>query len=568
MFYLCPIMFVRLKTTPNSPKTAVQLVENVRNGSTVRQKIVRHFGFALNEKEIAALKNLALHYKSELEEQRSPTLFAKESLMENIELGLVAGEQDRCPLLVNLRDIKEEQRICVGIHQTYGKIFDQVGYGNSLKNASRRKASVKMLLNMVMARISNPVSKRGSVELLEREYGVNLDVNSVYRMMDYLDEEAIEKVKLLSYGHVKGLLNETVNMVFYDCTTLYFESFTEDDLKQNGYSKDGKFNQSQVLLAVMVTQSGLPVGYEVFEGSKFEGHTIDKALARLHGQYKIDNVIFVADAALLSRDNIKEFRDKKQDFIVGARIKNLPAGVTKQILDKSRYRNLTEGGQEEQVLTCQEIPLEAGQLRLLVTYSERRAAKDRHDREKAIEALKKRLEKSPNPKSLLNNFGYKMFVKLEGEAKLVTDEEKIKAAQQWDGLHGIITNISQEKQSAASLLAHYKGLWQVEETFRISKHDLRMRPIFHWTPRRIHAHIAICFMALMCMRLMEYKVRLQYKKMSPAAIRNVLLQLSVSILKDYKTGKRYVLPAKATQDAKKIYQLLGRQWTDTPYQLK
>jgi transposase len=563
-----PIMFVRTKRTPNSPKTAIQLVETIRTGKSIRQKLVRHFGFAINDEEIDALKKLALVYKSDLEAKTLPKLFSRDNLVSLIETQSNKAIEDDRPLPVDLRDIKEEQRICVGIHQCYGKIFDRIGFGTAISNPVRRKASVQMLRDMVMARIVKPASKRSSVEMLEREYGLNLDVNAVYRMMDFLDDEAIKRVKLHSYQYTKSLLDEKVDIIFYDCTTLYFESFIEDDLKQNGYSKDGKFNQSQVLLAIMVTSYGLPIGYELYEGSKFEGHTLDDALIQLHKQYKIDRIIFVADAALLSTENIGRFAERKQPFIVGARIKNLAKNITHKILDKTAYQALgtQEDGHEEDV-TYVEIPMEEG-LRLIVTHSPRRASKDKYDREKAIESLRKRIEKSSNPTSLLSNFGYKKFVKIDGEAKLLTDEVKIAEAEKWDGLHGIVTNLTVEESTAADLLHHYKGLWQVEETFRLGKHDLRMRPIFHWTPKRIKAHVAICYMALCSIRAMEYLVRFQYKKLSPAAIRNELMRLETSILKDYKTGNQYALPSKASQHAKKIYQIMGLKWNDTPYLLK
>lgn len=560
-------MFIRTKKTPNSPKTAVQLVQAVRCGNTVKQKIIRHFGYALNEEEIKALKKLALHYKMELEAQANSTLFDNDSILAMVEQGAKQAQNEEHPLPVNLRDVKEEKRIVVGIHHTYGSLFNQIGFSTVVKNPSRHKASVKTLLNIVMARIAKPVSKRSSVFMLEQEYGIKVDVNAVYRMMDLIDDHAIAKTKELAYQYTKRLLEEEVNVIFYDCTTLYFESFIQDDLKQNGYSKDSKFNQSQIVLALMVTQQGLPISYQLYEGSKFEGHTLDDALQQLHLQYKIGKLIFVADSALLSSENIQRFAAKRQPFIVGARLKNMSKEHTRQILNKELYRPVQENDDEEEACSYQEILLPDG-LRLIVTYSPRRAAKDKHDREKAIEALSKRIAKSPNPLSLLNNFGYKKFVQLEGKAKLVADQAKIKQAEQWDGLHGIITNITAEQATVQTLLQHYKGLWQIEETFRISKHNLRMRPIFHWTERRIKAHIAICYMALVCMRVLEYKVRLQYKKLSPAAIRNHLLQLEVSILKDYKTQKQYALPSKATQDAKKIYQLLGLKYTDTPYQIK
>jgi len=560
-------MFVRTKKSPNSPKIAVQLVENVRTGNKVQQRIIRHFGTALSDEEVEALKKLAVHYQAELENASKPTVFDTDTLAELTLTRRPRDEEDN-PLHVNLKDIKEEKRITVGIHEFYGSLFDEIGFHRVVENPARKKASVKLLKEMVMARIGLPAIKRQSVEMLEREYGVKIDVNAVYRAMDFLDEDAIEKIGKLAYEHTTGLIGASVDVVFYDCTTLYFESFTEDELKQNGYSKDGKFNQAQVLLAIIVTKSGLPLGYELFPGKTFEGDTLKSALEKLKEKYQIDKVIFVADAALLSKNNITLIEGEEQEFILGARIKNMSLEVTRKILDKDAYKPLYDGGGQEKAgeITFREIMLEGEKYRLIVTYSPTRAAKDRHDREKAIEQLSKRIGRSKNPKSLLSNYGYKKFVKIEGEAKLVRDEEKIKDAEQWDGLHGIYTNI--KELAASELLMQYKGLWQVEETFRISKHDLSMRPIFHWTPRRIKAHIALCFMALVCVRTAEYRVALQYKKLSPQAIRRVLLGLEISILKDHKTGKVYALPSKATQDAKKIYQIMGLKWTDVPYLIK
>lgn len=564
-------MFIREKRTPNSDKVAIQLVDSIRSGTKVKQKIIRHFGFALNDDEKTALRKIASNYKASMLAKNAPALFEKGDLLNKvIEHGQKSIHHTKA-IPVNLCDIREEKRIHVGIHQSYGRVYDDIGFTKTLKTPSRKKTSVRLMRDIVMARIANPMSKRSSAIMLEQEYGVKANLGSVYNMMDLIDETVIEKIKTLSYQYSKSLLDEKVNIVFYDCTTLYFESFIEDDLKQNGYSKDGKFNQSQVLLAVMVTQAGLPVGYELYEGSKFEGHTLDKALERLHQQYKIDKLIFVADAALLSAENIQSFKDKNQPFIVGARIKNMSNAWTEKILDIKEYKPLypknenDKNNEDADESTFIDINNTQEGTRLIVTHSPKRAAKDRHDREKSIESLTKRIAKSKDPKSLLNNFGYKKFIKIEGDATITTDTEKIKEAQKWDGLHGIITNMDEE--STQSLLAHYKGLWQVEETFRISKHDLRMRPIFHWTEKRIKAHIAICFMALMCVRVLEYKVRLQYKKLSPEVLRYELEKLQVSILIDQSTQKQYVLPSKASQHARKILQLLGHRWGETPYHI-
>ena len=558
-------MFIREKKTPLSEKTAVQLVEAVREGNKIKQKIIRHFGFGFNIEEVEALKNIALRYKLELENKSQPALFESGSMMELVTKASTK-EDDQKPLPVNLKNIVEEKRIKIGIHQVYGNIYEQIGFNKVLQNPTRKKSSVRLMRDIVMTRINKPESKKSSVNTLINEYGIEADVNAVYRMMDLLNDKAIENIQQTCYQNTFGLLGEKIDIIFYDCTTLYFESFTEDELKENGYSKDGKFNQSQVVLALMVSKQGLPIGYEVFSGGTFEGHTLSNALDKLHSKYKIDKLVFVADAGMLNEDNMIMLEERNQAFIVGARIKNMSKELTDKILNKSKYKNLHDDLEQQEAVTYHDINIKEDNLRLLVTYSPNRASKDKYDREKAIEQVKKRLAKSKDPKSLLNNYGYKKYITIEGETSISINEEKIKQAEKWDGLHGIITNI--KDTNVIELLSHYKGLWQVEETFRISKHDLRMRPIFHWTPKRIKAHIAICYMALSCIRTLEYKVRLQYKKLSPEVIRKAITELEMSILKDTSTDKRYSLPSQATQDAKKIYQILNLKWRQTPFLLK
>ncbi len=559
-------MFVRCKTTPNSTKTAIQLVETIRLGKKVKQKIIRHFGFAFSPEEVQALKAIALQYKHQLENKLQPSLFEKPTDVEKVCVKM--ANQEEKPIAVDLTKLRQIKRLKVGLVKVVGSLFEEIGYHQIMKNYKRRIGSIRLLKHIITARIEKPMSKRASTAWLEEEYGVSTSLSSIYRMMDYLDEESIEKSKELTYQYVKMLFEDKINVIFYDCTTLYFESFIEDELKQYGYSKDGKFNQSQVLLAMMVTEQGIPIGYEVFEGSKFEGKTLDAALDVLKHKYRINKVIFTADAALLSKENIKSMQANEQPFIVGARIKSLPASLAKEVLDKSGYKQLDQNQQNScyaEQISFNTFPYKDPSLKLIVTYSEPRARKDKKDREKALTSLQKRLSKFNHPKALLNNFGYKKFIRIEGNSKIVIDQTKLQEAEAWDGLHGIITNINDMDE--ATLLKHYSGLWQIEETFRISKHNLQMRPIFHWTPHRIKAHIAICFMALVIVRILEYKVRLQYKKLSPQAIVQSLANLEVSILKDIETKKEYMLPSQATQDAKKIYQLMGYKWQDTPQQL-
>lgn len=554
-------MFVRVKTSPNSPKKSVQIVLSIRKGKTVSQKIVRHVGTALDDDELVKLKELAEYIKAKLESSSNPTLFTPETVAEMAIEARKDKEKQEEELRVNLKNLREESRIVLGIHEVYGAIYKDLGFDKVIKNPQRNVATNKNLFNIVMARIANPSSKRASVIQLEKDFGIKLSLEGVYKMMDKLDEEAIEKIELQSYSNAQRLLKEKINVVFYDCTTLYFESFSEDELKQNGYSKDMKFNQPQVLLGLISTREGLPIGYELYSGSQYEGSTLKDATEKLKEKYEVEKVTVVADSGLLSQENQENLEKEGLDYILGARIKNMPKKIERQILDKAKYKKLEEDSSERTI----EIPL-GDKERLIVTYSPKRAEKDKRDREKAVKKLKEKMSKSKNPASLISNYGYKKYLKIEGETKVELDNVKLAKSAAWDGLHGIITN--KKELSSREALEYYHQLWQIEENFRISKHDLKIRPIYHWTPKRVKSHIAISFMALVCVRHLEYRVKKQYKKLSPEVIKNELLHSQCSILNDIATNKKYCIPSKTTRELKKIYQTVGKKIDSVPFEIK
>jgi hypothetical protein len=333
-------MFVRVKTTPNSPRKSVQIVEAVRRGDKVSQKIVRHVGIAMDDQELEQLKLLAESIKIKLEDTGQIQLFSPEELDKLKTKPIVSDVDD--DYNVDIRNLTEEQRVIRGIHDVYGTLFDELGYGKTLKNPARNKSSLEILRNIVLARIANPLSKMGSVDMLEEEFGISLNLDRVYQMMDKLDDSSIERLNEITYKNTVSLFQNKIDIIFFDCTTIYFESFDEDELRKNGYSKDLKFNQPQVLLALMVTKEGLPVGYRAFEGSKYEGHTLIPMLKDIKEKYSLDKVIFVADAGMMNEQNLLELEKAEFKYIVGSRLKNLPDKVKSQILDKKNYTETKE----------------------------------------------------------------------------------------------------------------------------------------------------------------------------------------------------------------------------------
>jgi transposase len=319
-----------------------------------------------------------------------------------------------------------------------------------------------------------------------------------------------------------------------------------------------KFNELQVLFALMVTKDGLPIGYQAFNGATYEGHTLIPAIQTLKEKYKLDKVVFVADSGMMNTHNIEEMEGNGIEYIVGTRLKNLPKALKENVIDQSRYVEIRKG--------YKIAKFDYKGRSLIVSYSAKRARKDAKDRERAIEKIRKKVAKQKSPKDYLSNYGYKKYLKMEGETTIALDEDKIAADQRWDGLLGVSTNAPH--LSSEEVLEKYRELWQVEEAFRINKHDLKMRPVFHWKPSRVRAHIAIAFLAFSLVKYLEYRVKLQYKKLSPEIIRQTLIRVQTSILFDKTKRIRYALPSKMSRDARKIYGLMNLSKTCTPYILE
>lgn len=588
-------MFIRIKakTSKKDPdlfRKSVQLVESFREKGKVKQRIVKHIGVAHSQEQLEELKVLATSIQIQLENENDLSLFNPEDLTKGILVPEKKGEGHYSDedYHVDIRTLQEESRLVTGIHDIYGSLFDELGVASVFDTPSSIDAStqtkpktpaalakvVDTFKNIVLARIAQPGSKAESVNILASNFGVTLDLNRVYRMMDDINEEVIEKLNTLAYTTTRKLFNDKIDVIYFDATTLYFESFTEDEgedaIRKNGYSKDLKFNQPQVVLALMVTKEGLPIGYEAFRGDTFDGHTLIPSLQVLKEKYNIDNVVYVADAGMFNNDNLKELESLEAEnfnYIVGARIKNLPKRLKEKITDKSRYRELTPE------IKVARFAMDNGR-QLIVSHSTKRAQKDYHDRMKGIEKLRKKLEGSKSVKEHLSNQGYKKYLKIEShndthtsdpcDTTITIDEEKIKHDAIWDGLKGLVVN-ADSTLSDEEILAQYSNLWQVEESFRITKHDLKIRPIYHWKPNRVRAHLAISFTAYMLTRYLEHRVKVQFKKLSPKKIRNLLLGVQTSISVSQEKRIKYALPSSMKVETKRIYSLMGVKANTTPY---
>lgn len=356
-------------------------------------------------------------------------------------------------------------------------------------------------------RVAQPCSKRRT-SAIASEYGLEFNVNSIYKLMDKLNKPVIASIKKLVYNHTVKLLEQnkqTVDILFYDLTTVYFETNSQDELRDFGFSKDGKHQHVQIMLSAIVTKEGLPIDYEEFVGCTYEGHTLIPVINKLRQNYHINNVVIVADAALMNRINLSELTNLGIKYIISARIKNVSKDLQNKMLDCNDYNIMNEVRDNEtgeldiiksKVIACVED-------QMITYYSSRRARKDYHDRMSDLEKIQKHLANSA--KSKLTSRLRKPYVSLTHDCKLEIDYNKLEQQALYDGYFAFKTNIP--NPNPEEILASYRGLWQIEQTFRIAKSNLDIRPVFHYNPRRIRAHFAICYIALALIRHVEYTLK-------------------------------------------------------------
>ncbi len=304
-------------------------------------------------------------------------------------------------------------------------------------------------------------------------------------------------------------MGENIGIVFYDITTLYFEASEEDDFKIAGFSKDGKSQLPQILIGLLVGNNGYPIGYELFEGNKSETKTLIPVLESFQNKFSLEKPIVIADAALLSQKNIDALTAQGYEYVLGGRLKNEKEAIKSRV----QAMDVREGHGAQ---------MQHPNGRLIVTYSAKRAHRDKENREKGLRRLEKKLNSGKLSKKHINNRGYNKYLKLSGEVHISINYEKFNADSAWDGLKGYITNTRLDKQK---VIDNYQQLWLVEKAFRISKTDLRVRPVYHRLEHRIEAHICICFSAYAVYKELERMLAKHNLSLSPEKAINEIKEI-------------------------------------------
>lgn len=413
----------------------------------------------------------------------------------------------------------------IGPELILGRLFEEVGY---------HQIKEQLFRHLVITRLVYPGSKLKTVEYLWQYKGVATDENKIYRYMDKLQEHQKQQVIDITFNHTRQLLGGNICVAFYDITTLYFEASEEDELRRMGFSKDGRAQNPQILLALLVGTHGYPLAYEIFSGNTFEGYTMLPVIEAFRKKYELEKLIVIADAGLLSKENIEQLKQYGYLFILGARLKNEEAIIKEKILSQSFINGKTV-----------KLTRSDG-TRLIVNYSQKRSEKDEHSRQRGLKRLENSLKSGKLTKEHINNRGYNKYLKLQGHVAVTIDYEAYHKDAKWNGLKGYITNCNLTEQE---VMDNYKELWNIEKAFRISKTDLRIRPIYHRLERRIRSHICLAFCSYKIYKEMERQ--LKEKSIGLSAIQALTWMKTIYeaevLLPQSKKKIKVVLPLNAQQ---------------------
>lgn len=504
-------MFIRTGKT-RAGYTVVQIME--KRGR--RNVLVKHLGTARTPVEATQLITAAQSFINETR-IRSGVLSFFDTRYSQSELAALMGR-------LTFREARDSL-----VYRFFRYFYRTIG-GDGIADACFR--------DLVIARIVEPASKRKTREILEQRFGIRYSLTTIYRTLQEAERSRYqERIEAIVTRFLTRTLQEDVTVLFFDVTTLYFEATDADDFRRYGFSKDHRSDQPQIVVALTVTRSGMPIAYRLFPGNTFEGHTMLPAIMGTLERMASDTAVIVADSAMLSQDNMEQLEEKTLRYIVGARLANL---------SQTRFVTITTTLPRTHGATVR-LPYGNGRV-LIVSYSVKRAAKDRHDREKYV----KRAEEALNDPSRIPR-RYKYLTVAKQEKRYHLNVVLIERAKQLEGVKGYITNAVD--LSDTEVMEKYAALWQVEKAFRMSKSDLMARPVFHTLQASIEAHLLIVFTALVVSRYVE-----TISKASIVSVVRTLTAVKEIIVEDPASGQSVSKYTQGTEAAKQLATLAHLPW--------
>lgn len=476
------------------------------------------------------------------------------------------------------RKVRSIDQLKIKRDQKYGDcilvrhVWDKLGLGkiisHHLKSQRARSDFTLACMIMVINRLIAPKSKLSVAEWYNRIYIPELedkkfDYQHFYRALDYL-QKAKEKIEKDIYLNLVDLFSLKVNIVFYDLTSTYFEG-TECEISEHGYSRDRRPDKKQILLGLVTTKQGLPIAHEVFSGNIADKSTVEGIIKDLKRRFQIEKCIFVGDRGLVSSDNLDFLQQEDYQYIVA--LKKRQSLEVEDILepDLSKYTQIEDNLKALEVTKGQS-------LRYIICHNTEKAKDDFFFREEAIRQAQEKLEKLSKSiasgrlkrqkpitvkvvKALLKKNALKYFAFEVDPFSYHLKDEVITKEELLDGKYILKTNV--KELSVEEVIRSYKVLSSVEQAFRSIKDFIRLRPIYHYKPQRVKAHVFICVLAYLIEKIIDQD--LCHKNLTLTATKALELLDQVRLVESQLGNKTFKCITELNKKHRDIFLAVGLQ---------
>jgi hypothetical protein len=484
------VAYVRTVKTA-SGATAVQIVHSSRRGS----RDIEHVGSAHDEAQLVALKTAAA----------ARLAGGQGELALGVELGSDLGTESR-PLEITGSRMSH-------LWDALSRAYDAIGFDAAA-------GGDEVFRQLVLARIIEPTSKEDALRVLAETGVPAASYRTIKRRLPtYATAEW--RAGLARACAARAALGPA-SLVLYDVTTLHFEIDAGDGFREPGFSKERRLDP-QITVGLLTDASGFPLMVQAFEGNKAETHTMLPVLKDFMTAHQITDVVVVADAGMISAENKRALDAAQLSFILGTRIPEVPY-VISQWLARHPDQEIPDGHVFTQPWPASSLEKERGQ-RDQTIYYQFKADRAR----RTLRGIDQQVAKAENAVAGKTTVKRNRFVTLTGASKSVNRELEAKA-RALAGIKGYTTNIATPNPEL--VIAAYAQLWRIEKSFRMSKHDLRARPIYHHKRESIDAHLAVVFAALAITRFIEARTGWSIKKFVQTArrYRTVHIRVGAQVL--------------------------------------
>ena len=411
-------------------------------------------------------------------------------------------------------------------------IYHELGIHTFLKNRqrhSKEEYDANVITQMlVFSRLLFPASKKKSYENRHRFFEkTDYSLDDVYRCLSFLYKHK-ENMQIWLNDKIKELYSRDTSLIYYDVTNYYFETDKIDDFKRKGVSKEHRPNPI-VQMGLFMDNNGIPITYELFSGNTNDCLTYRPNFSRIKREFNLGRVITVADKGMTTGDNIwyTVNTPTKDGYVFSMSVRGADKELKKYVLDEEGYEWLGKEYKRKSrryprtihvtTTTGKKMDIVADE-KQVVFYSEKYARRAKAERAAAL-AKAMDLTKNPGSYNRATSYGAAKYVKkvdfdkdtgeiLQASSILEIDEERLKQEEELDGYYVLVT--SEMDESDDKIIDIYRGLWRIEESFRITKSDLEARPVFVSTKEHIEGHFLSCFISLTIARILEMKTEHKY----------------------------------------------------------